>query len=135
MAKLLVNFAQARDHLKVGMSVTVRTGEKKPPKADVLRTNLWNAHNYTGTVVALTADGMDVEVEKPEALLVNHFDASHIGLFEVDAALVDDEPELRRRAKASALSQEELVTALMNEIEELRSRVVLLELFVDSQSR
>lgn len=134
MAKLLVNFAQARDHLKIGTSVTVRSGDMRPRKADVAALNLWRGHNYTGKIVKLDADGMDVEVERESATIIYHYDSQHSGLFEINDGRLNGAAELRRRANIAAMPSDELITVLLDEIDELRARVVTLEQYIDSGS-
>jgi hypothetical protein len=132
MAKLLVTFAQARDHLNLGGTVTVRSGDRKPSKRDRNAFNLWNGLNYTGKIVKLDEAGMDVEVEREFATVINHFDASYPGFFEINDTQADGKDELHRRALVATMSSEQRFDALMDEIEELRARVISLENLLDS---
>lgn len=134
MAKLRITFAQALDHLKVGSKVTVGNGDPRPPKQDVIALNRWNGHNYTGKVVELTADRIDVETKRPGAVVVSHYDASYGGYFEVEASQASGAGELERRATIGSMSSEQRFDAIMDEVEKLRAQVVLLESIIEADA-
>ncbi len=104
-----ITFTQALQHLKIGAKVTRLDGTE-------------------GEVVALTERGVDVKFVSPGAEIINHYDDTYFDELDVEPSEVDDPAEFERKHDICAASRDDLVTALMDEIEELRSRMIILEL-------
>lgn len=111
-----IEFADVQEHLKINAPVII-DGEQ-------------------GKIIRIESDRIDVEFEKENAVLVNHYDSSFKGHFEIQEMknpLINNLEELTRKSEITEMKRSDLVDILLDEIETLKSEVFLLQQLIGNK--